>query len=96
MPSPVKIAPAGKIADVDSSNLASMTVTLTNRPDGNAVRSLSLNSAARRRRRVTWSYTASTGVLAISGTASVATYQTILQASLAITTARTPTPRRAA
>ena len=42
---PVVIAPAATIMDVDSPNLTSLTVTLTTRPDGNA-ESLSLNAAA--------------------------------------------------
>ena len=43
---PVLIAPVGTLTDVDSANLTSLTVTLTARPDGNAVESLSLNAAA--------------------------------------------------
>ena len=77
---PVLIAPAGTLADVDSANLASLTATLTARPDGNAVESLSLNAAATAAAGgLTVSYTAATGVLSITGSASVATYQTILQ-----------------
>ena len=34
---PVLIAPAATITDADTANLTSMTVTLTTRPDGNAV-----------------------------------------------------------
>ena len=76
----VLIAPSATIADVDSANLSSMTVTLTARPDGDAVESLSLNGAATAAAAgLTVSYTAATGVLLISGSASKATYQTILQ-----------------
>ena len=71
---------AATITDVDLANLASMTITLTSRPDGNALESLSLNAAATTAAAgLTVGYTAATGVLLISGPASVATYQTILQ-----------------
>ena len=43
---PVLIAPVGTLSDVDSATLSSLLVTLTARPDGNAVESLSLNAAA--------------------------------------------------
>ena len=43
---PVLIAPVGTLTDVDSATLTSLTVTLTARPDGNAVESLALNAAA--------------------------------------------------
>ncbi len=80
--SPVKIAPSGKITDVDSSTLASMTVTLTNRPDS-AFESLGLNSTAASLATglglTVTAYNAATGVLTISGSASLANYQTILQ-----------------
>jgi hypothetical protein len=71
----VKIAPNGTISDVDSSNLASMTVTITNVKDGSA-ESLAINPALLPG-GVTANY--ANGVLTISGPASVATYQTILQ-----------------
>ncbi len=71
-----------------------MTVTLTARPNGNAVESLSLNAAAATVASgagLTVSYTASTGVLLITGTASTATYQTILQGILYNNTSDQPT-----
>jgi hypothetical protein len=71
----VKIAPNGKISDVDSSNLTSMTVTITNVKDGSA-ESLAVNPALLPA-GVTANY--ANGVLTISGPASVAIYQTILQ-----------------
>ncbi|NJM40260.1 MAG: cadherin-like domain-containing protein, partial [Anaerolineae bacterium] len=43
---PVLIAPVGTLSDVDSATLTSLLVTLTTRPDGDAVESLSLNAAA--------------------------------------------------
>ena len=78
---PVLIAPAATITD-DGANLASMTVTLTNRPNGDGVESLSLIGAAATAASLaglTVLYTAGTGVLSITGTASVAVYQSILQ-----------------
>ncbi|HBR50774.1 MAG TPA: hypothetical protein DEA71_11880, partial [Nitrospira sp.] len=90
----VLIAPVGTLSDVDSANLNRLTVTLTARPNGNAVESLSLNAAATTVASgagLTVSYTASTGVLLISGTASTATYQTILQGILYNNTSDQPT-----
>ncbi len=79
---PAPIAPVGTLAGIDSGNLASLTATLTARPDGDAVESLSLNAAAATTASgagLTVTYTAATGVLFITGSASVATYQAILQ-----------------
>src|SRR5262245_23833660 len=77
---PVEIAPAATITDVDSANLTSLTATLTNRPDGDGVESLALNAAAQAAAAgLTVTYTPATGVLSITGSASLATYQTILQ-----------------
>jgi VCBS repeat-containing protein len=78
---PVLIAPDAVIGDIDSPNLTSMTVTLTDRPDGDGAESLSLSNdaaAAALAAGLSWSYTAGTGVLSISGSASQAVYQTIL------------------
>ena len=78
---PVLIAPSGTVSDVDSPNLASMTVTLTNHPDGSK-ESLSLNTVAAAlvtTDHLTKSYNSSTGVLSITGSASQADYQTILE-----------------
>ncbi len=91
---PVLVAPVGTLADVDSANLTSLTLTLTARPDGNAVESLSLDAAAAAAASgagLTVSYTAATGVLSITGSASVATYQTILQGVQYANTSDTPT-----
>ncbi|MEK6787011.1 MAG: DUF4347 domain-containing protein [Nitrospirota bacterium] len=90
----VLIAPVGTLSDVDSATLNRLTVTLTARPNGNAVESLSLNAAATTVASgagLTVSYTASTGVLLITGTASTATYQTILQGILYNNTSDQPT-----
>jgi hypothetical protein len=90
---PVRIAPSATVTD-DSGKIVSMTVTLTNRPDGNGIESLSLNStaeAARSANGLAWSYTASTGVLSITGPlASASVYQTILQNILYNNTSDTP------
>ena len=67
---PVLIAPVGTLTDVDSANLNRLLVTLTARPDGNAVESLALNAAATTAASgagLTVSYTAGTGVLSITG-----------------------------
>ena len=90
------ISPSATINDVDSPNLSSMTLTLTARPDGNAIEALSLNSAATTAAAgLIVSYTAATGVLQITGSASQATYQTILQGVQYNDTSDTPntTPR---
>jgi hypothetical protein len=77
--SALSIAPSATLTDVDSANMTSLTVTLTNRPDGDNKESLSLNAAATTAATgLTVSYTAGTGELSITGSASKATYQTIL------------------
>jgi hypothetical protein len=78
---PIAIAPAAMLSDPDSANLMSLTTTLTARPDGSA-ETLSLNAAAAAAASgagLTVSYNASTGQLSILGSASQATYQTILR-----------------
>ena len=91
---PVLIAPVGTLTDVDSATLTSLTVTLTARPDGNAVESLALNAAATAAASgagLTVSYTAGTGVLSITGAATKAVYESILQGILYNDTSDTPT-----
>ncbi len=69
-------------------------MTLTARPDGNAVESLSLNAAATAAASgagLTVSYTAGTGVLSITGAATRAVYESILQGILYNDTSNTPT-----
>ena len=91
---PVLIAPVGTLTDVDSATLTSLTVTLTARPDGNAVESLALNAAATTAASgagLTVSYTAGTGVLSITGSATKAVYQSILQGIQYNDTSDTPT-----
>ncbi|OOZ38465.1 hypothetical protein BOW53_15515 [Solemya pervernicosa gill symbiont] len=69
------------VADVDvGDQIASMTATLTARPDGDGVESLSLNAAATTvASGLTVGYTVGTGVLSVSGNATSATYQSILR-----------------
>ena len=89
---PVLIAPVGALSDADSANLTSLIVTLTARPNGDAVESLSLNAAATAASLgLTVSYTSGTGVLSITGSATKATYQTIQQGVLYNNTSNTPT-----
>jgi ELWxxDGT repeat protein/VCBS repeat-containing protein len=75
------IVPSATITNLDASTLTSLTATLTARPDGNGVESLSLDSAATSLAAtdgLTVAYTATTGVLSITGSASTADYQSIL------------------
>ena len=76
----IVIAPAAVLSDPDSANLTSLTLTLKQRPDGTA-ESLSLNAAAAAAAAglTITPYNPNTGQLTISGSASKATYQTILQ-----------------
>ncbi|QKQ26857.1 hypothetical protein [Candidatus Reidiella endopervernicosa] len=69
------------VSDVDvGDQIASMTATLTARPDGDGVESLSLNAAATTvASGLTVGYTVGTGVLSVSGNATSATYQSILR-----------------
>ncbi|MEG3619514.1 DUF4347 domain-containing protein [Magnetovibrio sp. PR-2] len=70
-------------SDVDTSDSqASLTATLTSRPDGDSVESLALNSTATTAATnagLTVGYTSGTGVLSITGAASTSVYQTILR-----------------
>ena len=87
----VTVAPAITATDVDSATLASATVTLTNAQDGAAEQ---LGAGACGGLTVGG---AGTGVLAISGTAPLATYQACLQSVTFEHTSDTPTesPARA-
>ena len=69
------------LADVDvGAQIATLTATLTARPDGNGAESLSLNAAATSAASgLTVSYTTITGVLSISGTATPTIYQSVLR-----------------
>ena len=79
---PIAVAPAATLSDPDSANFTSLTARLTSRPDGNAVELLSLNTAAADAAGLAGlsvNYNQSNGTLTITGWASQATYQTILQ-----------------
>ena len=89
----VNIDPLGVVSDKDN-DVTSLTVTLTTRPDGNTVESLSLSGTASSiatAAGLTVNYDSSTGVLSITGTASVAAYTTILQGILYNNTSDAPT-----
>ncbi|HEX9448602.1 MAG TPA: cadherin domain-containing protein, partial [Dongiaceae bacterium] len=83
--SQILIAPSATITDADSPNLASLIVKLTNPQDanaGNSAEALSLNATAATAATTAGlivTYTSATGVLSITGSASAATYQTILE-----------------
>ena len=64
------------VADVDNANIASATITLTNRPDGTD-ESLAVSGCALG--ITVTAYNSSTGVLALSGSASKADYQACLR-----------------
>jgi len=94
-PAPLTLAPSTTVTDPDSANIASLHATLVARPDGDAFESLSLDAsaaAAATTAGLTVSYTASTGLLSVTGSASQATYQTILDGVLYNDTAATPLP----
>ena len=71
--SPVKIAPVGTVTDADNTNLTKMTVTFNGAHDANDVLALGTPVAG-----ITPVYNSSTGMLTLSGTVSVASYQTAL------------------
>ena len=89
----INIAAAGTVSDADDTNLQSMTITLTNRPDGSA-ETLSLSTAAATAAvgLTVGAYNSTTGQLTISGSATLATYQTILQGILYNNTDQDPDP----
>ncbi|MGH8625020.1 MAG: DUF4347 domain-containing protein, partial [Gammaproteobacteria bacterium] len=64
-----------RLADADSATLSSLTVTLTNRPNG-ANESLSADTTGT---SITASYNSGTGVLSLSGADTVANYQRVLR-----------------
>lgn len=88
------ICPSGTITDTENDPVVSLTATLTSRPNGDGVESLALNSSATNAVFVaglTASYTSGTGVLLITGSASLGTYQTILQGILYSNISENPT-----
>ncbi len=76
------------LTDGDSTNLQSLTVTLTNRPDG-AAEALAANTAGT---SITASpYNSGSGVLLLSGSAPVAQYQQVLRTVTYNNTSQAPT-----
>src|SRR5439155_1463998 len=71
------LAGSTTVSDVDSANMVSATATLTNHPDGSA-EALSVTAASCGSITI-GSYNSSTGVLALTGSASKATYASCLQ-----------------
>ncbi len=63
-------------SDADDTNLQSATITLTNRPDGDGVESLSADTTGT---AITALYTPATGVLALTGPDTVANFQQVLR-----------------
>ncbi len=70
-PTPVNIATSGTVADADDTTLASMTATLDTVSTGDVL-------AAAATGNISVSYNATSGVLTMSGTDTVANYQTVL------------------
>ena len=79
------------ITDADDATLVSATITLANRPDGNAVEALSI-SGSLPTGITTTGYTAATGELVLTGTASLADYQTAIGQIRYNNTSQDPTP----
>ena len=83
----VRIATNATISDIDTANLTAMTVTLAARPDGNDKESLSVGTPG----GLTWNYDAATGVLTLSGSTTVSTYETALRSITYANTSPAPT-----
>ncbi len=78
---PIAIAPGATVAK-ETGLVASLTAKLNTRPDGNSIESLSLNAAgasAASGAGLTVTYTASTGVLLVSGSGTTNVYQQVLR-----------------
>src|SRR5205823_8888529 len=72
----VSFAPNAAITDVDSTNLTSATITLTNHPDG-AAEALGVTTTGTS--ITAGAYNATTGVLSLTGTDTVAHYQAVIR-----------------
>ncbi len=79
------------ITDADNANLVSATITLTNRPDGDAIESLSINGSLPSGITTT-GYNIATGELVLTGTASLADYQTAIGQIRYNNTSQDPNP----
>ncbi|MDQ3933344.1 MAG: Ig-like domain-containing protein [Actinomycetota bacterium] len=75
------------LSDADDTDLVSMTVTLTNRPDGAAE---SLSADVTGTSVVNGGYNSGTGVLTLSGTAPLTEYETVLRTVKYNNTSNTP------
>jgi hypothetical protein len=84
--SPVTGSPAIAVSDVDNLNLASATVSI-----GGGFFTGDTLSAATGSTGISASYNATTGVLTLSGTASLANYQTVLESVTYSSTSANPT-----
>lgn len=85
--SPVPLSAAGLVvSDLDSANLASATVTITDRFDGAAEMLTATESGG-----ITAAYSSATGVLTLSGPASLASYQSVLGTVTYANSAQSPT-----
>jgi hypothetical protein len=84
---PVALAPDAEVSDADDTELESAEITLTNRPDGNA-ESLSVDTSGTS--ITASSYDSSMGILALSGTASLADYQKVLRTAKYDNSSSTP------
>jgi YD repeat-containing protein len=78
------------IVDTDSANLTGATATITNLQNGSA-ESLSVDTALATSSGITVSYNASTGVLTLSGSSSVANYQALLRTLKYLNSSEAPT-----
>ena len=76
---PVLLAPDGLLSDVDSANLTGATVTITDDFQASADYLTVDGATGGVLNGVTFSYNASTGVLTLSGSATVAVYQGVLR-----------------
>jgi VCBS repeat-containing protein len=85
----VDLAPSGTVSDVDDTHLTSMTVTLTNRPDGMAE---SLDADTTGTTITETAYDPNTGVLLLTGNAPLSEYETVLRTVSYDNTAAPPDP----
>ncbi|MEN6627893.1 MAG: cadherin domain-containing protein [Candidatus Sumerlaeia bacterium] len=85
--SAVKIAPAAAITDMNGTQLTSMTLALSTHPGGTSETLTATASGG-----VTASYNTSTGVMKLSGKASLSSYQTVLRTVAYNNTTALPDP----
>ena len=83
----VTLAPSAVVSDVDNANLASATVVLTNHPDGSAE---GLTAVTAGTSITADAYNATTGVLLLHGSDTIAHYQQVLRSVTYDNTSNTP------